>query len=92
MFTDSEAFLGSADLQDAQCLVSDIYMPGLGGLQLLRELGVVRPDLPVVLMTAHEFAPQNAARATNCGGVLRKPFERSALFAMLARLLSARSS
>jgi FixJ family two-component response regulator len=79
-FYSAEALLGSADLFSLDCIIADIHMPGMGGLNLLRvvrERGIVTP---VVLITA--LADQNLdAQATARGAqsLLRKPLEINSL-------------
>jgi CheY-like chemotaxis protein len=68
-------------------VISDVYMPGNNGMQVLRGLTGSRLVVPVVLMTAfadprlHEEALRHGARA-----VLDKPFELGALLGLVDRL------
>jgi len=45
--------LEMVDLQTVDCVLSDIKMPGVDGVELYRTIKAQRPDLPVVLMTAY---------------------------------------
>lgn len=76
------SFPGGAELLDAledsapDVLLSDIRMPGLNGLDLMERVRAVRPELPVIIMTAH--SDLDAAVAAYKGGAfeyLPKPFD-----------------
>lgn len=56
-FDSGEAFLEHGNLDSPGCVVADALMPGLPGLELARELGRIRPTLPVVVLTAHADVP-----------------------------------
>ena len=71
-------------------LVSDLSMPGMDGLALIREARTRRPDLPAILLTG--YAGDGAALAGDgaAGGsftLLRKPIEAEALARRIAALL-----
>ena len=51
-FADAESFLASTGCGMVDCLLTDYHMPGLSGLDLQREIGRLRPTLPVIMMTA----------------------------------------
>ena len=73
-FASAEQFLGTSDIGRFDCLVSDIQMPGLSGLDLVDLLGDHGITLPVVLMTA--CVDQRAeALARGVKVVLLKPFD-----------------
>jgi DNA-binding NtrC family response regulator len=72
-------------------VLSDIYMPDGGGLEVVESLRSATPDLPIVLMTA-QGSLQAAVEAVARGAsdVIGKPFEISAVVALLRRYLDAR--
>src|SRR3954451_19468460 len=72
-------------------ILSDIYMPDLGGLELVDALRAADPNLPIVLMTA-QGSLQVAVEAVTRGAsdFIGKPFDISAVVALLKRLLEAR--
>src|ERR1041384_1414753 len=73
---------------DGECevVLTDLRLPGLGGLDLVRQLHDAQPRLPVVLMTAHGTI-ETAIEATKLGAYdyLPKPFEMPELIGLLHR-------
>ena len=79
-FPSAEAFLGSNQLQETDCLILDMHLPGISGLELQHQLAATNSHLPIIFITAHE----NEARrrqALDAGAVafLYKPFYEEAL-------------
>lgn len=84
----ADAFLISADLANADCVVTDIQMPGLSGIDLRLTLAGQRPDLPVILMTARtEPVLLDRAMATRPVRLLRKPFAADELAGCLSQVI-----
>ena len=79
-FASAAAFLQSNDLPRTDCVILDVRMPGLGGLELQRRLVASHPEMPVIFMTAHDDAPTRCL-ALSGGAVdyLIKPFSEEAL-------------
>ena len=73
----AEEALVRIDQHPFDLVISDVRMPGMDGLELLKELGRRLPDLPVVLLTAHGSVPM-AVEAMRAGAVdfMLKPFQR----------------
>ena len=71
-------------------VLTDLRLPGLGGLELVRQLHAGLPRLPVVLMTAHGTV-ETAIEATKLGAYdyLQKPFEMPDLLALLSKAADA---
>jgi CheY-like chemotaxis protein len=69
------------DAGQVDLVVSDVVMPGLSGVDLLDEIRVRWPDLPVVLMTGGTPEPERATRALQLGanGIVYKPFSHAEL-------------
>lgn len=79
-YASAESFLASGDADRADCLITDINMPGLSGIDLKHALSGRGCSLPVLLMTA-STDDMVLNRAACCGAIrtLRKPFECSDL-------------
>jgi len=80
-----------ADPRRFDALVTDEMMPELTGTQLAQEIRVLRPVIPVILMSVHggEDLAQRAALA-GVREILRKPLQKRVLAAALARVLASR--
>ena len=80
-FENSESFLKSPHLHDTSCLLVDIQMPGMNGLQLQRELAVAGHAIPIIFITAFDNR-DTRQQAMQSGAVafLSKPFNDEELF------------
>ena len=78
------AFLEAADSLDSGCIVTDIRMPGMNGLDLARHLKSTGIDLPIIVITGHGDVPL-AVEAMKVGitDFLEKPFDAAALLAAI---------
>jgi FixJ family two-component response regulator len=85
-FDSALTFLDHVGTEDALCLVSDIRMPGMDGLELQQELNARGSNLPMVIMTGHGDIPL-AVRAMRAGAVdfLEKPFDLPVLLTAVER-------
>ena len=74
-FSSAEAFLSSNHPHDTRCLVLDVRMPGMSGLELQRQMAVANSHIPIIFITAHEDDGQRS-QALEAGAVafLHKPF------------------
>ena len=74
-FASADDFLGSVQRETTACLVLDLRMAGMNGLDLLRHLAVTDSRIPVVILTAHGD-DEARQRALEAGAVafLGKPF------------------
>ncbi|MEZ5709949.1 MAG: response regulator [Blastomonas sp.] len=83
-FADGEAFLDELSERDAGVVLLDINMPGMSGIDLLKELRTRQCDWPVVVITGQGEVTL-AVRAMKLGAIdfLEKPYDPAALFAAL---------
>nr|WP_189673656.1 response regulator [Pseudomonas khorasanensis] len=88
VYASGDAFLTEGDLDDIACLLLDLRMPGLSGIDVMRQL-LARPrQFPVICMSAHwdeaTLAESGHYQAFAC---LCKPFEEEVLLAALDKAL-----
>ena len=83
--------LAKARTDSFDVVVTDMKLPGLTGLELVRELHSAQPRLPIILMTAHGTT-ETAIEATKCGAYdyLLKPFEMPELIQLVQKALTSR--
>jgi len=86
----AEDFLESGRLSSTACLLLDVRMPGMTGLELLEHLDHVGAKIPIVFMTG-DSARKVRSKATSASVVefLEKPFSDEALFDAIERALRA---
>jgi two-component system, LuxR family, response regulator FixJ len=91
LFDSAQVFMSELPKLEAGCVVTDIRMPGMDGMELLRQLngdsGVRK--LPIIVMTGHGDVPL-AVEAMKLGALdfLEKPFEDDRLIGMIETALS----
>jgi FixJ family two-component response regulator len=75
-YASAEDYIGATGGRSFNCVVTDIHMPGMSGLDLMKRLATSGSTTPVVLITARSDKNLEA-RATAAGAacLLRKPFE-----------------
>jgi FixJ family two-component response regulator len=80
LFESGEELLARADLQTALCLLLDMHLPGLSGMQVRQSIAGSEATLPVIFMTANDSdALRNAALGAGCVAYLSKPFSSQML-------------
>jgi two-component system, response regulator FlrC len=88
---DAPAALELLQREEIALVISDVQMPGPNGYQLLSSIKRLRPDLPVVLMTAYGTVAQAvAAMREGATDYIVKPFDAQALIEMARRQLALR--
>ena len=74
-FNSAEALLDNNDLQTADCLLLDIHLGGISGIELQRRIAASGSKCPVIFMTAiDDDATRKEAIDAGCIAYLRKPF------------------
>jgi FixJ family two-component response regulator len=91
-FASAEEFL-EAGLAPPDCLVLDVRLAGISGLQLQQRLTANEQDIPIVFISAHddEVARERALQA-GAEGFLLKPFEDHVLLSTLAQAVARRDA
>jgi FixJ family two-component response regulator len=89
VFASAEEFLSSERVRETNCLILDVRMPGMGGLELQRRLMASHPGVPVIFISAHGEEDLRS-RALKSGAVdyLLKPFSEEALLNAVQTALS----
>ena len=76
VFSSAEEFLQSGTLASAGCMITDVRMPGMDGLELQRRVRLKRPELAVILISAHhDEETRQLALKQGAAGFLYKPFD-----------------
>ena len=92
-FEDAESFLGWASRASAACLVADMRMPGMSGLELYQKLVASGHGIPTVIITAHaEEVTQARVRAAGITCYLIKPFAPDELLECVGEALAKSQS
>ena len=74
-FESAEKFLSSGHLNDASCLIVDVRMPGMNGLQLQSQLAATGSRIPIIFITAYDDkASRQRAMQAGAAAFLGKPF------------------
>jgi FixJ family two-component response regulator len=88
-FEDAESFLGWPSRASVACLVADMRMPGMSGLELYEALVAAGDAIPTVIITAHpEELTQSRARAAGIRCYLSKPFAPDELLECVGEALA----
>jgi len=88
-FDSAEAFLKSERINDADCLITDVQMPGMTGIELQGRLIAQGHSLPVIFITAFpEMKARAQALADGAIGFLAKPFDDKGLIQCLDEALA----
>jgi FixJ family two-component response regulator len=90
VFASAEEFLQSAHLNETSCLISDVQMPGMNGIELQSRLKRLDCSAPVIFVTAFPDE-RNRTLALEAGaiGFLEKPFEGRAIVQLIQAALRA---
>ena len=89
VFASAEEFLRSGAPASAICLITDVRMPGIDGLELQRRVRLQRPGLPVIFITAHyDDEIRQRALSQGAAGFLHKPFDAAELLGAIELALS----
>jgi FixJ family two-component response regulator len=87
-FSSAHAFLAHSPVDSPSCLVLDVSLPGLNGLELQQQIGVDRRHLPIIFITGHGDVPMTV-RAMKAGAIefLTKPFGDDVLLSAIQQAI-----
>jgi len=87
-YDSATSFLAALPRDAHGCVITDVRMPGMSGIELLRELKSVAPAMPVIVITGHGDVPL-AVEAMKLGALdfIEKPFDDEALLASVRNAL-----
>jgi two-component system, LuxR family, response regulator FixJ len=87
-FASAEQFLVSASVQNAACLILDVELPGINGLELQDKLMGAHNHVPIVFVTAQGTqANRDKAMRRGASGFLSKPFRRRDLLKIIGEAI-----
>ena len=91
-FPSADAFLSSNAVENTDCLISDIQMPGMSGIELQSHLIAQGHRVPIIFVTAFpEMEARDNALRAGAVGFLGKPFGDENLISCLNKALATRS-
>lgn len=88
-FDSAESFIEDMIVRHIDCLITDIGLPGLSGVALQTQTGLVLPELPVILITGRNDYGAGASTAFNNRGLFRKPFDAGELLGAVRAAIKA---
>jgi FixJ family two-component response regulator len=89
-FESAEEFLQANVSESSQCIITDIQMPGLSGVELKQKLDACNCKTPVIMITARvEPRLHSLALASGAFCLLRKPFKAAALIECVEKALAS---
>jgi FixJ family two-component response regulator len=92
VFASAEEFLDSDHVAATACLITDVEMPGLSGIELQSRLLADGHRFPIIFITAYpEERVRAKAEEAGAFGFFSKPFEEDCFIGCLARAINARS-
>ena len=79
-FATAEEFLNSANRRNAACLILDVRLPGMSGIELQKRLADAKSQVPIIFVTAHGDASlRDLVMKAGAAGFLNKPVRSDAL-------------
>jgi FixJ family two-component response regulator len=94
VFASAEDFLNSPRVLETNCLILDVRLPGMDGIELHRHLLAKKWKVPVIFITAHASEEHIRAQALKSGavGYLIKPFSEESLLDAIDAALDLKSN
>ncbi|MCP4676202.1 MAG: response regulator [Deltaproteobacteria bacterium] len=87
-FSDPKQFLEADRIDASACVVLDMMMPGISGLEVQKRLKVESPNLPVIFISGHLLPPmRELAREQGAAEIFEKPFEGDAILEAIQKAI-----
>jgi FixJ family two-component response regulator len=90
LYSSASAICECGGLRDVDCLISDIGLPSMDGIELRRVARLERPELPVILVTGHPQLQAQYASVMEPGRYFEKPFDGPLLLAAVGTAVRTR--
>ena len=88
-FSSAEEFLASADRQASSCLILDVRLPGMSGIELQHRLHEMGDAVPIIFLAGHGDAKiRDLVMSAGAFGYLTKPVRRSLLLQMVCGVIA----
>jgi FixJ family two-component response regulator len=89
-YESADAFLAAPPMTDEGCIVADMTLPGMSGMELKQALNAAHSKLPLIFLTAHDTPEsREAAHEAGAEGYFRKPVDTQALLDAVQWALNA---
>ena len=88
VFGSGEEFLRSPHVSQTDCLIADVRMPGMSGLELQDRLNIAKSSIPIIFISAHDDG-EARTKALRAGAIdfLQKPFSEDSLLGAISACL-----
>ncbi len=91
-FASGDEFLDSSPPLRSACIITDVRMPGMGGVDLTRRVKQTDPSVPVIVITGHADVPMAIdAMKAGASDFIEKPFEDDTIISAIHRALSEKA-
>jgi FixJ family two-component response regulator len=92
-YSSAEGFLNRDSANQIDCVVLDIHLDGMSGIELRRRLTALGSKVPVIFITAVDDGPlEQEALQAGCVAYLQKPFPAASLIGAINKTLAGRNS
>jgi FixJ family two-component response regulator len=92
-FSSAEEFLACDDCDEAACLILDVRLPGMSGIELQKELSKTDNPLPIIFVTAHgDACLRDSLMRAGAAAFLYKPVRSDALLKEIRKALAESSA
>jgi FixJ family two-component response regulator len=87
VFDSAMSLLETSELRKIDCVISDVNMPAIDGLELSRLLRAARPGLPIIFITGHPEMSNRSLLGTSHYRLFTKPYDPDALVAAIGDMV-----